>query len=394
MNAVTELLPDELLEQIRGRAATVDRENRFFDEDFEALREVGYLRMLVPTEFGGLGFTLEQAVAAQRRLATAAPATALGINMHHVIVGIGHTLHLRGDERARRIFEDAVAGEVFAFGISEAGNDSVLFDATTRAHDAPEGWRLYGTKIFTSLSPRWTRLLVHARTERDDDAARLVVGFLTRAEHTTAVPGVEVRQDWDALGMRGSQSCTTVLDGALLRREDLLTTTPVGPNPDPVVWGIFGCFELLLAAVYTGIADRAIQVAVEITTARRSLAKGAPYSDDPDIRRHIARAGVLRDGVELQLRQLAADVDALGSERDPGHGPRWFILFSGVKHRATESAREVVDLALRASGGSQYRSGSELERLYRDVLAGLYHPSDPESVLSATATSLLGPVSG
>ena len=97
MNAVTELLPDELLEQIRGRAATVDRENRFFDEDFEALREVGYLRMLVPTEFGGLGFTLEQAVAAQRRLATAAPATALGINMHHVIVGIGYTLHLRGD---------------------------------------------------------------------------------------------------------------------------------------------------------------------------------------------------------------------------------------------------------------------------------------------------------
>ncbi|MBD4513572.1 acyl-CoA dehydrogenase, partial [Xanthomonas citri pv. citri] len=90
---------------------------------------------------------------------------------------------------------------------------------------------------------------------------------------------------------------TTVLDGALLREADLLTTTAVGPNPDPVVWGIFGCFELLLAAVYTGIADRAIEVAVEITTTRRSLAKGAAYSQDPDIRRHIARAGVLRDGI-------------------------------------------------------------------------------------------------
>lgn len=392
MNAVTELLPDSLLEEIRARAATVDAENRFFDEDFAALRDAGYLRMLVPREFGGLGFTLEQAVHAQRRLATAAPATALGINMHHVIVGIGYTLHLRGDERARRIFEDAVAGEVFAFGISEAGNDSVLFDATARAHDAPEGWRLYGTKIFTSLSPRWTRLLVHARTEGDDDAARLVVGFLTRPDHTVPAQGVVVREDWDALGMRGSQSCTTVLDGALLRRENLLTTTPVGPNPDPVVWGIFGCFELLLAAVYTGIADRAIEVAVQVTTSRRSLAKDAPYSEDPDIRRHVARAGVLRDGVDLQLGRLAADVDALGSERDPQHGPRWFILFSGVKHRATEAAREVVDLALRASGGAQYRRGSELERLYRDVLAGMYHPSDEESVLSATANSLLGPV--
>ncbi|WP_144830301.1 acyl-CoA dehydrogenase family protein [Kocuria rhizophila] len=404
MDPVTELLPEDLLSEIRARAADVDRENRFCDEDFEALRERGYLRMLVPRQFGGLGFTLEQAARAQRRLATAAPATALGINMHHVIVGIGHTLHLRGDERAHRIFEDAVAGEVFAFGISEAGNDSVLFDATTRAEPADGGWSLHGTKIFTSLSPRWTRLLVHARTEveqapdtaadGDDDAARLVVGFLTRADHTSAVPGVETRQDWDALGMRASQSCTTVLDGSLLRERDVLTTTPVGPNPDPVVWGIFGCFELLLAAVYTGIADRAIEVAVEITTTRRSLAKGAAYSQDPDIRRHVARAGVLRDGVELQLRQLCADVDALGSAREVDHGPRWFILFSGVKHRATEAAREVVDLALRSSGGSQYRRGSELERLYRDVLAGMYHPSDEESVHAATATSLLGPVGG
>ena len=397
---VAELLPDGLLREIRERAAVVDRENRFFDEDFEALRETGYLRMLVPEELGGLGFTLEQASRAQRRLAGAAPATALGINMHHVIVGIGYTLHRRGDERARRILEDAAAGHVFAFGISEAGNDSVLFDATTRAEPVAQGWRLHGTKIFTSLSPRWTRLLVHARTPGEtgpdapeDDSARLVVGLLTRDDHRDAVPGVETRADWDALGMRASQSCTTVLDGALLREADLLTTTPVGPNPDPVVWGIFGCFELLLASVYTGIADRAIEVAAGIVRSRRSLAKDAPYSDDPDIRRHIARAGVLRDGVELQLRQLCADVDALGTGHEVDHGARWFILFSGVKHRATEAAREVVDLALRASGGSQYRTGSELERLYRDVLAGMYHPSDEESVHAATANALLGPVS-
>ncbi|MCT2362099.1 acyl-CoA/acyl-ACP dehydrogenase [Kocuria marina] len=393
MTAVTELLSDELLAEIRDRAAATDRDNAFFAEDFDALREIGYLRMLVPREFGGLGFTLEQAAQAQRRLATAAPATALGINMHHVIVGIGHTLHLRGDDRAQRILLDAVAGEVFAFGISEAGNDSVLFDATTSAEPVAEGWRLHGTKIFTSLSPRWTRLLVHARVSGDDDAAPLVFGFLTREDHESPAEGVTVREDWDALGMRASQSCTTVLDGALLRTEDVLTRTPAAPNPDPVVWGIFGCFELLLAAVYTGIADRAIDVAVEITTTRRSLAKDAPYSDDPDIRRHVAGAGVLRDGVELQLRQLCADVDALGSDREPAHGPRWFILFSGVKHRATEAARAVVDLALRASGGAQYRRGSELERLYRDVLAGMYHPSDEESVHAATAKSLLGPVS-
>ena len=190
--------------------------------------------------------------------------------------------------------------------------------------------------------------------------------------------------------MRASQSRTTELHGAVLDSRAVLTEIPVGPSPDPVVWGIFGCFELLLAAVYTGIADRAVEVAAAVTQERVSRARGASYASDPDIRWHITEAAILRDGIELQLRQLCADVDSVGTDHEAEHGPRWFILFSGVKHRATETAREVVELALRASGGSQFRRGSELERLYRDVLAGMYHPSDNESVHAATAKAVLG----
>lgn len=389
MTTIQDVLPDDLLTTFRERAAGYDERNEFFTEDLEDLRATGYLRLLVPEEFGGLGFTLADAAVAQRRLAAAAPSTALGINMHHVIVGVARTLWQRGDDRVREIFEQVVAGEVFAFGISEAGNDSVLFDATTTAEPVAGGLSLRGTKIFTSLSPAWTRLLVHARrTDRDDDAPdALVFGTLERG-----ADGIDIKQDWDALGMRASQSCTTVLDGAVLAPERVLTEIPVGPSPDPVVWGIFGCFELLLASVYTGIADRAIEVAVEIVNTRMSRARGASYATDPNIRWHIAEAGILRDGVDLQLRQLAADMDSVGTDHEVQHGARWFILFSGLKHRATETARQVVDLALRSTGGSQFRRGSELERLYRDVLAGMYHPSDNESVHAATATSLLGPI--
>ncbi|GEO96624.1 acyl-CoA dehydrogenase family protein [Kocuria turfanensis] len=380
------LLPDELLETFRARAGGYDRENRFFDEDFADLVRIGYPLMLVPREFGGLGFTLRQAAAAQRRLAAAAPATALGINMHHVLVGVGHTLRLRGDERARGIFEQAAAGEIFAFGISEAGNDAVLFDAATTAEATADGYRVTGTKIFTSLSPVWTRLIVHARDDADPRAP-LVFGFVARDDE-----GVEILDDWDTLGMRASQSRSTILHAVRLPADQVLTRTPAGPNPDPVVWGIFGCFELLLAAVYTGIADRAVQLAAELAGARRSRARGTSYAQDPDIRWQIAEAALLRDGVELQLDRLTADVDALGSAGAPDHGPRWFLLFSGVKHRATETARQVVDLAMRTSGGAQYSRGGELERLYRDVLAGIYHPSDSESVHAAVAKALLGPL--
>src|SRR5690625_8050629 len=98
---IEELLPEELLETFRQRAVGYDRDNAFFTEDLADLQEIGYLRMLVPQAFGGLGFSLTQASAAQRRLAQAAPATALGVNMHHVVIGVAYTLYQIGRASCR-----------------------------------------------------------------------------------------------------------------------------------------------------------------------------------------------------------------------------------------------------------------------------------------------------
>lgn len=384
MSIIDNLLPEQLLENLHGRAATYDEENRFPHEDLADLKQAGYLTMLVPEEFGGHGCTLAQATQAQRRLAQAAPATALAINMHHVIMGMAYTLWLRGDKRLEWVFAEAVAGKIFAFGISEAGNDAVLFDSVSTAKPEGAGYRVSGTKIFTSLSPVWDYLVVHAKVAGQD---QLVFGFLERGAE-----GITVKDDWDTLGMRASQSCTTILDNVAMKPEHVGTHTQLGPNADPLVWGIFGAFELLLASVYTGIGERAVNLASEIVAKRSSQVKQAPYAHDPDIRWQIASAGILMDGVILQLDKVAGDVDALGTDRDPEYGGKWFLHFSGVKGRATEAAKDSVELAVRTTGGAQYFRSSELQRLYRDVLAGIYHPSDNESLHGSYAKALLGPV--
>ena len=63
------VLSDELLDRCAARVATYDRENRFFSEDFEDLKEAGYLNIAVPEEFGGLGLNLAQVCELERRLA-------------------------------------------------------------------------------------------------------------------------------------------------------------------------------------------------------------------------------------------------------------------------------------------------------------------------------------
>lgn len=380
------LLHDELLERIRERAPGYDRDNTFFTDDLDELSEAGYLKALVPEEYGGLGWGLDDAVQGQMRLAGAAPATALAVNMHLVWTGVAKILRDRGDDTLDFLLREAGTGEVFGFGISEAGNDLMLFGSRTAAEPQPDGgYRYTGRKIFTSLSPAWTRLGTMGLDSVSADAPKIVYGFIDRED-----PDVRSLDDWDTMGMRASQSRTTVLDGAFAASDRIVRRLDPGPNADPFVFGIFASFELLLAAVYAGIGARALDLAVAAAHRRTSMKQGgATLAQDPDIRWRIADAAIAQDAIEPQLLAVARDLDGLVD-----HGSRWFAKLVGVKVRATETAKHVVDQAVRVSGGSSYFAGSELGRLYRDVLAGIFHPSDDESAHSTVATAWLGPVEG
>lgn len=126
-------LSDDLLARIHERATVHDQENTFPTDDLADLHDAGYLAAFVPKEYGGAGLSLVEIAAEQTRLAKAAPGTALGINMHHIIVGLGRHLVRNGNDRGELILRDAAAGELFGFGISEPGNDLVLFGSITKA---------------------------------------------------------------------------------------------------------------------------------------------------------------------------------------------------------------------------------------------------------------------
>ncbi len=378
------LLSEDLLTRVAARAAQHDRDNTFPYDDLADLREAGYLAAFVPERLGGAGLTLEEVAREQARLGAAAPATALAVNMHLIVTGLAAVLGARGDDSLEFVLTDAAAGEVFAFGNSEAGNDLVMFGSRTRAERQDDGgYRYYGTKIFTSLSPVWTRLATFGLDDSDPEAPRLVHGVVAREDG-----GIEVRDDWDTIGMRATQSCTTVLDGAYARPGRVFRSLPPGPSADSYIFALFAVFEILLSAVYTGIGHRALELAVAAAHKRTSMKNdGATYAQDPDIRWRVADAAIAQDGIEPQVWSLARDVD-----EQVDHGSLWFAKLVALKVRATETARVVVDQAIRVAGGSSYYSRHELGRLYRDVLAGMFHPSDDESAHSTVANAWLGAV--
>lgn len=376
-------LSDDLLARIHERATVHDQENTFPTDDLADLRDAGYLAAFVPKEYGGAGLSLVEIAAEQTRLAKAAPGTALGINMHHIIVGLGRHLVRNGNDRGELILRDAAAGELFGFGISEPGNDLVLFGSITKATpDGKGGYSFEGTKVFTSLAPVWTRLLTFGRDDSGEDGPHSVFGIMHREDG-----GFTIKDDWDTLGMRATQSNTTILEGAHVPADRILTRCEPGPSKDPVVFGIFSNFEILLGATYQGVGERAVEVAAEHVKTRTSVKNQTVYSNDPDIRWRIAEAALAMNAVGPQIRELARDIDA-GVDR----GPIWMPQLSAAKNASAEATLRAVEQAIRACGGSSYYNRHELSRLYRDALAGLFQPSDQESLHGAWANVVLGPI--
>ena len=373
-------LPDELLERIRERASRVDRENRFFDEDLAELVERGYLRLFLPEEYGGPGLTLHEVSRLQQRLATAAPATALAVNMHLMCTGVARGMLARGDRSLGHVFEEAAAGEIFAFGISEPANDWVLNGSNTTATPQDDGgYRLSGVKIFTSLSPAWTRLIVHGLDESDPAAPTLVYGFLERSAE-----GITVSDDWDVLGMRGSQSRATILEGAPMRADRVARRIPAGPEPDLLTFAIAANFQLLIGSVYAGVARRALQVGAEALRRRRSAKAGVALAEVPEFRTRLADAFMAYQPVPAQLDALTRDFDELVD-----HGAGWSLRLVSARLNAGDLARRCAETALACAGGSGFANAAEASRLYRDAAVSLFHPPGADAARPMYAAALL-----
>src|SRR3954463_13099080 len=101
-------LTDALLHTFQERAPAYDRENRFFQQDFDDLKAAGFLNLSVPRELGGQGASVLQVSRELRRLAYHAPATALAVNMHLYWTGIAGNLWHNGDKSLEWILRDSI----------------------------------------------------------------------------------------------------------------------------------------------------------------------------------------------------------------------------------------------------------------------------------------------
>ncbi|MPY92658.1 MAG: hypothetical protein GEV08_06185 [Acidimicrobiia bacterium] len=374
-------------------AAAHDPPASFAHEHVDALREAGFLALPIPALLGGLGvMSSRDVLVAASRLARGDAATAIGVNMHLAVtmnlVRQWRVTGARGDRHAARglavTLERVANGKItFAAAVSEPAQD--LSRPATTATRGADGWVVRGRKSFCTLAPAATVLNVGVTALDEDGSARYAFAAVP-----VDSPGVEVHDDWDALGMRasGSQSVTfhdVVLPHAAVRDGFALGSWNVELLERYLVSGAFH------AAASLGIAEAAHGAATASLRGKPLEGSSAAHTTMV-LAQNVVELSTMQALFEAAARAIDDHHDAhpLGSASFEAA----IAVFSQVqvaKAHLSEAAVRVVDRALALAGGAGYRSSHPLARAYRDARAGAFmHPLGANRAYDFIARAHLG----
>jgi alkylation response protein AidB-like acyl-CoA dehydrogenase len=395
-------LAARLADDFAKRAAQHDEDESFPFENYEQMRECGYTNLIIPEEFGGLGASLLERVKAQERLAQGDGATSLAINMHFNVLGLLVDLHQRSnrprttksrdgrsqrDELPRVVVEtDNITEKLKKIGRerlicggsgSEPDNAVINLRPRTEARRVDGGFLINGRKIFGTQSIRLDYFFAEA-TWPDAPERPTIITFFVEPKNT---PGLIFKDDWHTMGMRSTASCGSELKDAFVPDSAVILRRAVSNNA--MITRVFAKAPFSIGAPYIGIAVAARDFVVDFMRDRPRYPLKKPMSHLPAVFNKVGEMEMLIEGARAAMWKAAADLE----QDEPGNWSRKAIAACMI---ARENSVRVVDLALRAVGGSSYFRRLPLERFYRDVRAGLYHPFDSDESIEFLGRSAFG----
>ena len=365
----------KLADQFAERAATYDRTGSFPFENYADIRAAGLPALVIPAQYGGWGANLLETLLVMETLARGDGSTALSLSMH--MQSMGSAVEAGGwpadllakvcvDAVAEGALINACATEPELGSPSRGGKPKTVAVPVSSNGHAPETWRITGRKNFASMSPVLDYFIIPATLQDGtDDVARFVV---------PKGDGIEIVETWDALGMRSTGSHDLVLTDVATPAANMLGRAD---SSKPTSGGkVNAWFMLLIAAVYTGVAEAALTTAARYAEERVPTALGRPIATLDTIQRHLGQAQ-LKLHEARTLLYTAADL----WDRHPDRRLELGTTVAAAKVTSTNNAIAAVDHCMRVAGGASMTRTLPLERFYRDVRGGLNHPINDDQAL-------------
>jgi alkylation response protein AidB-like acyl-CoA dehydrogenase len=337
--------------EIAPRAAALDRESRFDETLVTKLGSLGFLGMLIPEAYDGLGLDALSYLLALEEIAAADASAAVLMSVHNSLPT--QMLLKYGSERQREQYLGPMArGELLgAFALSEPDAGSDAASLRTQAVRDGDHWVLDGTKAWVTNGGEAGVIVAMARTDTADlrRGARGISAFIL----TPDLPGFKVGKKENKMGLRASPTVQLVFDQMRVPAERLL-----GEEGQGFVYAIQSLEHgrLGIAAQAVGIARAALEHAVAYAHERRQF--GTPIAEFGAVQFKLADMATRVTAARALLHATAAAKD-----RGVAVGPQ----ASMAKLFASEAAMWVTTQAIQVFGGYGYVSDYPVERLFRDA---------------------------
>jgi alkylation response protein AidB-like acyl-CoA dehydrogenase len=361
-------------ETIAPRAAAYDRDAANPVESWRDLWEAGFLSAAVPRAHGGLDLDMSTYAAVIRAIAQGCASTAMTLHMHSTVMRFIAALGTAAQQR--RYFDEVVRhGKLFgSWGSEPAVSLSRTFLMETAIRIDGDGVVVDGVKHFCTMARGASYYMVWGALDATTDMAKALLLALVPAE----APGIATDGKWNTLGMRATFSPSVTLTAVRLPGDAVLGDPGAALNV-----GVVEAFALGYAAIYLGIAEAALDFAVDYARTRVIRPENVAVAHDPAVQRHVGELRVHLDAALLVLTHAAAAWE----DADPaGRG----LLANKAKYLAAEVALQVTSKVIQVVGGRGASKDYPAERAFRDVRTSTLMPPTTDRMLEAIGKSALG----
>jgi alkylation response protein AidB-like acyl-CoA dehydrogenase len=337
--------------EVRPHSAEWDEAHALPREVVDKLGELGFLGMMLPEEWDGLGLDSATYLMALEEIARGDASVAVAMGVHNSMP-TQMILAQGTPEQKERWLKPMARGEMLgAFSLSEPDSGSDAASLTAQARRVDGGWVLSGAKAWVTNGGMADVVVAMARTDTPADrrGARGIGAFIV----PTATEGYVVGRREEKMGQRASETVGIAFQEMFVPDDQLLGDPSLG-----FIYSLQGLDggRLGIAALAVGISQAALEHSVAYAGERRQFGKA--------IREFQGMQGKLAN-MATRVEAARALLHRAAAVKDAGQPVAKFA--SMAKVFASETAMYVTTEAVQVFGGYGYVREYPVEKLFRDA---------------------------
>ena len=345
---VLDMLHDFCLKEVAPIAAEIDETERFPEETWHKLADMGMMGIAYPEEVGGAGMSYVTYIGACEELAKHCATTSVMVSAHSSLC-CWPISEYGTEAQKEKYLSKLCSGEwLGAFGLTEPGAGTDAAMQKTVAEDKGDHWVLNGSKIFITNAGFANVFVVFAMTDKSL-GTKGISAFIVES----SFPGFSVGKHEEKMGLHGSPTAEIVFTDCIVPKENLLGQEGKGFK---IAMQTLDGGRIGIAAQALGIAEGAMEEAMAYTKGRVQF--GKPISKFQNTQFTFADMAMRSEAGRLLTYQAAVL---------KGEGKRFTKEAAMAKLFCSEHAMLTTTKALQMFGGYGYTKDYPLERMMRDA---------------------------